>query len=68
MKRFLLFFILLLFGQAATAQETVTIGSKTFAESRILGEMMAQMLEAHTELKVVRRLGLGGAREWFVLM
>lgn len=65
MKRFLLFFILLLFGQAATAQETVTIGSKTFAESRILGEMMAQMLEAHTELKVVRRLGLGGTMVCF---
>src|SRR5690625_1215006 len=41
-------------------QGSVTVGSKDFTENLILGEMISQMLEAHTELKVNRRLNLGG--------
>ena len=40
--------------------QKVSIGSKEYAESRLLGEMMAQVIESRTELKVERRLGLGG--------
>lgn len=38
---------------------TVIVASKNFTEQIILGEMIAQLLEAHTDLKVVRKLNLG---------
>lgn len=44
----------------AQAPDTVTVGSKTFAESRLLGEIMAQLLEARTDLKVERKFGIAG--------
>ena len=47
-------------GAAAAAQ--ITVGSKTFAESRLLAEMMAQLIEARTSHTVVRKLGLGGTK------
>jgi osmoprotectant transport system substrate-binding protein len=37
----------------------IVVGSKNFTEQQILGELMAQMLEA-SGAKVTRRLGLGG--------
>lgn len=39
---------------------TVTIGSKDFGENIVLAEMYAQLLEAHTDLKVERKLNMGG--------
>jgi osmoprotectant transport system substrate-binding protein len=36
------------------------IGSKNFTESLILGELMAQQIEAHTSVKVERRFYLAG--------
>jgi len=44
---------------------TITVGSKSDTEGLILGELMAQMLEAHTELAVERKLGLGGTMVCF---
>jgi osmoprotectant transport system permease protein len=41
---------------------TVTIGTKNFTEQIILGEIMAQYIEAHTTLRVERRFGLGGSQ------
>ena len=38
----------------------VRIGTKNFTEQLILGEMMAQVIEAKTDLKVLRRFNLGG--------
>lgn len=38
----------------------LVVGSKRFPESRLLAEIMAQLIEADTSLKVERRLGLGG--------
>jgi osmoprotectant transport system substrate-binding protein len=38
----------------------IVIGSKNFTESLILGELMAQQIEAHTSLKVERRFYLAG--------
>ena len=43
----------------------VVVGSKNFAESRLLAEMFAQLLEARTELTVERRLGLAGTQVCF---
>ncbi len=42
------------------AQGTVRVGSKKFAESAILAELMAQVIEEDTELEVERRLNLQG--------
>jgi glycine betaine/choline ABC-type transport system substrate-binding protein len=41
-------------------QNTVVAGSKNFTEQLILGELLAQQIEAHTGLRVDRRLNLGG--------
>ena len=38
----------------------IRVASKEFGEQLLLGEMMAQLLEARTNLTVERRLGLGG--------
>jgi osmoprotectant transport system substrate-binding protein len=40
--------------------DRIVIGSKNFTESLILGELMAQQIEAHTKLKVERRFYLAG--------
>jgi glycine betaine/choline ABC-type transport system substrate-binding protein len=44
---------------SAGAAKTV-IGSKNFTEQIILGELLAQQIEAHTALQADRRLNLGG--------
>jgi osmoprotectant transport system substrate-binding protein len=38
----------------------IKIGSKDFGESIVLGEMFAQLIEANTDLKVTRKLNMGG--------
>ncbi len=43
----------------------VVVGSKYFAESRLLGEIFAQLIEARTDLEVERRLGLAGTEFCF---
>lgn len=52
-------FFSLLFGLSGNAQ-TITIGSKLHPESRLLAEIIAQVVEQNTDLKVNRRFGLGG--------
>ncbi len=41
-------------------QNTVVAGSKNFTEQIILAQLLAQQIEAHTGLRVDRRLNLGG--------
>jgi osmoprotectant transport system permease protein len=58
-------------GQPVRAQDPparLVIGSKNFAESRLLGEMMAVLLEAHTDLDVHHRSGLGGTLVCFTAL
>ena len=50
-------------GQAST--ETIVVGSKNFAENRLLAEMFAQLIESRTGLQVERRLGLAGTQICF---
>jgi osmoprotectant transport system permease protein len=38
----------------------IRIGTKNFTEQLILGELMAQLIETHTDLSVTRRFNLGG--------
>ncbi len=45
----------------APRRDTVVIGSKNFTEQAILGELVAQHLEAKTHLHVVRRFYLSGS-------
>lgn len=60
-RRLLLLLIpLLLSGCARERPDRIVIGSKNFTEQVILGELLAQHLEARTGLKVERRFNLGG--------
>jgi osmoprotectant transport system permease protein len=43
-----------------TSHKIIRIATKNFTEQLILGEMMAQLIEAKTEIKVKRRFNLGG--------
>jgi osmoprotectant transport system substrate-binding protein len=45
---------------SSSHSDRVVVGSKNFTESLILGEIMAQEIEAHTHLKVERRFYLAG--------
>ncbi|PYU27878.1 MAG: ABC transporter substrate-binding protein [Acidobacteria bacterium] len=47
-------------GCRRTRPNTVVAGSKNFTEQIILAELLAQQIEAHTALRVDRRLNLGG--------
>ncbi|MEZ6243163.1 MAG: glycine betaine ABC transporter substrate-binding protein [Phycisphaerales bacterium] len=60
MRRLLFLLIVCFAALAARGQDVVRVGSKNFTEQEVLGEIVAQLLEAHTELKVERRFGLGG--------
>jgi osmoprotectant transport system permease protein len=50
-----------LMASAATAQDdALIVGSKQFTESRLLAEIMAQLIEGRTDIPVERRVNLGG--------
>lgn len=51
---------LALAGCSGTRSGTIVVGSKNFTEQIILGELLAQMIEAHTRWHADRRLNLGG--------
>jgi len=46
---------------APSHSDRVVIGSKNFTESLMLGELLSQLIEAHTALKVERRFYLAGS-------
>ena len=56
----LLLWPLLFSGCSRSASNQVVIGSKNFTEQFILAEIMAQLLEARTDLTVKRTFNLGG--------
>ncbi|MDJ0697597.1 glycine betaine ABC transporter substrate-binding protein [Mastigocoleus sp. MO_188.B34] len=69
MKKIISFFLIsfcLMIGMAScsidnpTNSSDIVIGSKSFTEQDILGELLAQQIEATTNLKVDRRSRLGG--------
>jgi len=41
---------------------TIAVGSKNFTEQLILGNLLADMIEAHTDYQVERKLALGGTQ------
>jgi osmoprotectant transport system permease protein len=45
---------------SGTGEKSIRIGTKNFTEQLILGEILAQLIEAKTDLVVERRFNLGG--------
>ncbi len=57
---FLLIVMLATIGCGKRGGETIVVGSKNFTEQIVLAELFAQQIEAHSALRVERRLNLGG--------
>jgi osmoprotectant transport system permease protein len=49
-----------IWGTYSADGQAIRIGSKNFTEQLIVAELMAQLIEAHTDLRVERRFNLGG--------
>lgn len=47
--------------QSLNKKEVITVGSKNYTEQLILGNMVADLLEEHTDLEVERQMNLGGS-------
>ena len=47
-------------GPFAAEGRSVRIGTKNFTEQLVLGELLAQLIEARTDLRAERRFNLGG--------
>ena len=50
------------------SKNTIVVGSKNFNEQLILGDMVSSLIEAKTDIKVVRKLNLGGTNVVFSAM
>ncbi len=50
---------------ADRAVDTIVIASKPFTENHLLGEIMAQLIEAKTDLRVERKFNLGSSKVLF---
>jgi len=57
---FALLVALLAGGCGKRGGEKIVVGSKNFTEQIVLAELFAQQIEAHSALRVERRLNLGG--------
>jgi len=53
------------YGAPKTNGGTIVVGSKNYTEQMIVGNIVAELLEAHTNLKVERKLHLGGTNVCF---
>jgi osmoprotectant transport system substrate-binding protein len=51
--------------KASNISNTIVIGSKNFTEQVIVGNMLADLIEANTNMNVVRKLNLGGTNVCF---
>ncbi|OIK10940.1 ABC transporter permease [Bacillus sp. MUM 116] len=49
----------------SSSDDKIVIGSRNFSEQLILGNMLADVIEAKTDLKVERKLNLGGTQVAF---
>lgn len=58
----------LLFAQLAAAGEAVTVGSKRFTESYILGEILAQRMQKTAGVSVTHKQGLGNTAILFAAL
>src|SRR5580693_7381322 len=53
--------VIALAGCGGLRRDTIVVGSKNFPEQALLGEILAQHLEARTHLRVERRFYLAGS-------
>ncbi len=61
MKKLFIIFILLVFVTGCgDSKKTVTVASKPHSEQYVLAKMLTLMIEKHTDIKVVEKLGIGG--------
>lgn len=54
-----------LFGQDDSDSRRIRIGTKDYTEQHILGHMFADLIEAKTDIKVERKINLGGTQVCF---
>jgi glycine betaine/choline ABC-type transport system substrate-binding protein len=57
---FALLVVLVIVGCGKSGAEKIVVGSKNFTEQIVLAELFAQQIEAHSAVRVERRLNLGG--------
>ena len=59
-----------MFGGAtrSTTHKTLVIGAKDYTEQAIMGNIVADMIEAHTDIRVERKLDLGGTKVCFAAL
>lgn len=60
--------LMLCFASSICKAEKIVIASKDFPESRLLAEIMAQLIESRTDLQVERKLNLAGTLICFEAM
>ena len=58
-------FLFTSFGGAKVESRTISIGSKDYSEQAILGNLVADLIEDRTDIKVNRKLELGGTQVCF---
>ncbi|WP_195986509.1 glycine betaine ABC transporter substrate-binding protein [Clostridium sp. D53t1_180928_C8] len=58
-------FVVTSFGNIAKEERTISIGSKDYTEQAVLGNLVADLIEAKTDITVNRKLDLGGTQVCF---
>lgn len=58
-------FVFTSFNGAIKNKKVISIGSKDYTEQAILGNMVADVIESHTDISVQRKLDLGGTQVCF---
>lgn len=58
-------FVVTSFGSVGKEGRTITIGSKDYTEQAVLGNLVADLIEAKTDITVTRKLDLGGTQVCF---
>ncbi|MEN8076097.1 glycine betaine ABC transporter substrate-binding protein [Clostridioides difficile] len=58
-------FIVTSFGDIKNDERIISIGSKDYTEQAVLGNLVADLIEAKTDIKVDRKLDLGGTQVCF---
>ena len=58
-------FVVTSLGQGHTSSRVISIGSKDFTEQAVVGNIVADLIEARTDIQVDRNLDLGGTQVCF---
>lgn len=58
-------FLFTSFGSTGNTERMISIGSKDYTEQAVLGNLVSELIEARTDIKVDRKLDLGGTKVCF---